>query len=73
MTKKFSASAQGFYDTDVHQPADIPEDAVDISDLDHLALMGDQRSGKKLEFTPEAVTSSSRVIGRRGVSSIIQT
>ncbi|MDD4356660.1 MAG: DUF4376 domain-containing protein [Smithellaceae bacterium] len=44
MAKLYSAVEKGFYDTEIH--ANIPEDAVPISDKEYFALMQAQSAGK---------------------------
>ena len=44
----YSASTGGFYSHDVHG-GDIPEDAVEISDLVYEALLAAQEAGKRIQ------------------------
>lgn len=44
MSRFYSPSTRGFYDADFH--ADIPADAVEISDAVHSAMMAGQALGK---------------------------
>lgn len=46
MSKYFSASTGGFYDTGFHTPEQIPADAVEITDEQHAALLDGQSAGK---------------------------
>jgi hypothetical protein len=44
----YSASTGGFYTREIHG-GNIPEDAVEITDDDHAALMAEQSSGKIIQ------------------------
>lgn len=48
MTKYFSASTRGFYDSGFHTTEQIPADAVEITDEQHVALLEGQSSGKRI-------------------------
>lgn len=45
MSRKYSSSTGGFYDTSIHG-SDIPADAVEITNEQHAALLEGQSSGK---------------------------
>ena len=48
----FSLTTKGFYRSDVHTPAQIPNDAIVISEVDYNALMkGHWEGGKDIEWT----------------------
>lgn len=47
MSKKYSASTGGFYDTAIHGD-NIPSDAVEITDEQHAALIDGQSQGKRI-------------------------
>jgi len=42
----YSKSTGGFYNAGIHTPAQIPPDAVEISDAVYLALLDGQSAGK---------------------------
>lgn len=44
----YSKATGGFYNSAVHTPAQIPGDAVAVSDEFHAALMSDQGAGKRI-------------------------
>jgi hypothetical protein len=46
MTKKYSPSTKGFYSDDLHTTAQIPTDAVEVSDDLYTALFAAQSKGK---------------------------
>ena len=48
MTYYFSKSTNGFYVDDVHEPHQIPNDAVEITDKQHMDLLEGQASGKQI-------------------------
>ena len=58
MAKLYSAVEKGFYDTEIH--ANIPEDAVPISDNEYFALMQAQ-SAKDSALYPSLASSRSRI------------
>lgn len=43
---KYSATTGGFYNTEIHTPAQIPVDAVDVKDDDYEFLFSDELTGK---------------------------
>lgn len=48
---KYSASTGGFYLPDLH--AEIPDDAVEITESDHTALLAGQADGKVISAGPD--------------------
>jgi hypothetical protein len=46
MTIKYSASARGFFDTDLHK--EIPDDAVSVTARRHAALLAGQAAGDEI-------------------------
>lgn len=46
MSKYFSAAIGGFYDSGFHTPEQIPADAIEITDEQHISLLNGQSSGK---------------------------
>lgn len=53
MTMYFSKSTGGFYDDAIHEPDQIPSDAVEISQADYDQLMSAQSSGKAIQSDPD--------------------
>lgn len=51
--KKFSASTCGFYDDEIHEPDQIPADAVDIAEDEYNALLDGQSAGKRIQAGPD--------------------
>ncbi|MGJ7611164.1 MULTISPECIES: tail fiber assembly protein [unclassified Variovorax] len=51
--KKFSASTCGFYDDEIHEPDQIPADAVEIADDEYNALLDGQSAGKRIQAGPD--------------------
>jgi hypothetical protein len=48
MTYYFAKSTNGFYVDDVHEPHQIPDDAVEITDEQHQELLQGQSNGKQI-------------------------
>jgi hypothetical protein len=48
MTYYFSKSTNGFYVDDVHEPHQIPNDAVEITNEQHTGLLEGQANGKQI-------------------------
>ena len=48
MTYYFAKSTNGFYVDDVHEPDQIPDDAVEITDEQHQELLQGQSNGKQI-------------------------
>lgn len=53
--KKFSPSTGGFYDDEIHEPDQIPLDAVDVTDEQHDALFEGQAIGKQIQAGPNGL------------------
>lgn len=46
---KYSKSTKGFYTSQIHAPAQIPADAVDITDVEYSTIMAGQSAGKRIQ------------------------
>lgn len=52
MALYFSATTLGFYDGDIHTPAQIPVDAVEITEDLHRSLLEANSAGKQIAADP---------------------
>lgn len=68
--KYYSAATKGFYDSEINQAA-IPEDTIEISDEEHVALLVANSRGRIIDTGPDGkpiardLNDVEREVGRR--------
>lgn len=70
MTIYYSESTKGFYDTDLHDKAQIPDNAIELSHEDHFRILEEQSHGKVITVVNGVVTTKDPVLTEAQLSNI---